>query len=194
MIRYAIDRSTYCMMPSDMPTPVELLPSSSAALRIAKDINLRADSKRASQMLPKALRNWDEADPLPGASCVIRQLRAYEAHWCELCGEHPLSRLRACIAMTRFLSVTGARTGGGDVMGDAKVYMRAEDNEAGVTVEEWPFNDRCPVRVLAPTISGWVGFNDTEARAVVEGLLRRMLEKDGEPAVDNWFHTILAGA
>lgn len=74
------------MSPTDRPTKREFLRSSSTALRIAKQINLREDAKRASQLLPKALRNFDEADALPATGCVIRELKADEDQWCELCG------------------------------------------------------------------------------------------------------------
>jgi hypothetical protein len=33
------------------------------------------------------MRNFDEADSLPGTGCVIRALSAEDGHWCNLCGQ-----------------------------------------------------------------------------------------------------------
>lgn len=75
------------MIPSNFPTPFDSFPPTTAALRIGRDLNFREENQRALQLLPKALRNFDEADTFPMAGCVIRTLRADE-HWCELCGQH----------------------------------------------------------------------------------------------------------
>jgi hypothetical protein len=58
------------------------------------------------------------------------------------------------------------------------VYMRAEDNDAGVTVEEC--GDGCEIGPFEVNDYGdLLRFTDAEARAVVVGLLRRMLEREG---------------
>lgn len=54
-----------------------------------------------------------------------------------------------------------------------KVYLRADENEAGATVEDWAGGDAW---IRAGTSDGVI-LKDAEARAVVEGLLRRMLER-----------------
>lgn len=56
----------------------------------------------------------------------------------------------------------------------AKVYMRADENEAGVTVED---SSPTLVKIRVPDTHGLLA-TDPEARAVVEGLLRRMLGED----------------
>lgn len=59
----------------------------------------------------------------------------------------------------------------------ARVYLRADENEAGVTVEDWA-GDNVWLHGDGRFGDGIV-LTDVQARAVVEGLLRRMLERDG---------------
>lgn len=89
----------------------------------------------------------------------------------------------------------------------AKVYLRADENEAGVTVEEIePRHTEAPelsVRFIvtgeaepgviqgAPFIKAAAMLTDAEARAVVEGLLRRMWERDGWGLTNAWYQRAL---
>lgn len=68
-----------------------------------------------------------------------------------------------------------------------RVYMRAEMNEAGVTVAVHgelvdPTSGKVDPAIVIKTGWGETVATDAEARAVVEGLLRRMLERDESAA------------
>lgn len=76
----------------------------------------------------------------------------------------------------------------------AKVYLRADENEAGVTVEDYGKNPHAAI-LIRRTHCRCDQYSEAEARAVVEGLLRRMLERDGwdeteqflKLVTDKWF-------
>lgn len=67
------------------------------------------------------------------------------------------------------------------------IYLRADENEAGATVEDWAGGDAW---IRAGTSDGVI-LKDAEARAVVEGLLRRMWERDGWGLTNAWYQRAL---
>lgn len=77
-----------------------------------------------------------------------------------------------------------------------KVYLRADENGAGVTVEDsgpdvgnGPEDER--VFTTLRTVADEIHVSDAEACAAVEGLLRRMWERDGWGLTNAWYQKAL---